>query len=47
MTHRGHHLGMPASGKREVTGMTIARIRGEQIIEGWNTPVAAVWAQYA
>jgi steroid delta-isomerase-like uncharacterized protein len=37
MTHRGDHLGMPASGKRvRISGMTIARIRDKQIIEGWD-----------
>ena len=37
MTHRGDHLGMPASGKRvRISGMTIARIRDQQIIEGWD-----------
>lgn len=37
MTHRGDQLGMPASGKRvRITGMTIARIGGKQIIEGWD-----------
>ncbi len=37
MTHRGDHLGMPASGMRvRITGMTIARIGGKQIVEGWD-----------
>jgi predicted ester cyclase len=37
MTHRGDHLGMPASGKHvRITGMTVARIRDKQIIEGWD-----------
>ena len=37
MTHHGDHLGMPASGKRvRMTGITIARIRDKQIIEGWD-----------
>jgi steroid delta-isomerase-like uncharacterized protein len=37
MTHRGDHLGMPASGKRvQITGTTIVRIRDRQIIEGWD-----------
>jgi steroid delta-isomerase-like uncharacterized protein len=37
MTHRGDHLGMPASGKSvRMTGITIARIRDKQIIEGWD-----------
>jgi steroid delta-isomerase-like uncharacterized protein len=37
MTHRGDHLGMPASGPRvRIAGMSIARIRDKQIIEGWD-----------
>jgi steroid delta-isomerase-like uncharacterized protein len=37
MTHRGDHLGMPASGKRvKLTGMTIVRINDKKIIEGWD-----------
>jgi steroid delta-isomerase-like uncharacterized protein len=37
MTHRGDHLGMPASGKRvRITGTTIVRIRDKQIVEGWD-----------
>jgi steroid delta-isomerase-like uncharacterized protein len=37
MTHRGDHLGMPASGKPvRLTGTTIVRIRDNQIIEGWD-----------
>jgi steroid delta-isomerase-like uncharacterized protein len=37
MTHRGDHLGMPATGKPvRITGITIARIRDKQIIEGWD-----------
>ena len=37
MTHRGDHLGMPASGKSvRITGITIARIRDKQIVEGWD-----------
>jgi len=37
MTHRGDHLGMPASGKRvQMTGITIARIANKKIIEGWD-----------
>ena len=37
MTHRGDHLGMPASGKNvRITGITIARIRDKQIVEGWD-----------
>ena len=37
ITHRGDHLGMPASGQRvRIAGMSIARIRDKQIIEGWD-----------
>jgi predicted ester cyclase len=37
MTHSGNHLGMPATGKPvRSTGMTIARIRDKQIVEGWD-----------
>lgn len=37
MTHMGDHLGIPATGKRvRVTGMTFARLRNGQIVEGWN-----------
>ena len=37
MTHRGDHLGMPATGERvRISGMTIARIGDRQIIEGWD-----------
>ena len=37
MTHRGDHLGMPATDKVvRMTGITIARIRDKQIIEGWD-----------
>jgi steroid delta-isomerase-like uncharacterized protein len=37
MTHRGDHLGMPASGKPvRMTGITIARIADKKIIEGWD-----------
>jgi steroid delta-isomerase-like uncharacterized protein len=37
-THRGDHLGVPASG-REVTvpAMSIVRCKNGQIAEGWNT----------
>jgi steroid delta-isomerase-like uncharacterized protein len=43
MTHHGDHLGMPASGKRvRMTGITIARIRNKQIVEGWDN-----WDQLA
>ena len=37
MTHRGDHLGMPASGKHvRMTGITIARIADKKIIAGWD-----------
>ena len=37
MTHRGDHLGLPATGKLvRMTGITIARIRERKIIEGWD-----------
>lgn len=37
MTHRGDHLGMPASGKHvRMTGITIARIADKKIVEGWD-----------
>jgi steroid delta-isomerase-like uncharacterized protein len=37
MTHRGDHLGMPATGKTvRLTGITIARIVEGQIVEGWD-----------
>lgn len=43
MTHRGNQLGMPATGKAvRLTGITIARIVGKQIIEGWDN-----WDQLA
>jgi steroid delta-isomerase-like uncharacterized protein len=37
MTHRGDHLGIPATGKEvRLTGITIARILEGQIVEGWD-----------
>lgn len=43
MTHRGDHLGMPATGKVvQLTGITIARIRHGKIVEGWDN-----WDQLA
>jgi steroid delta-isomerase-like uncharacterized protein len=37
MTHRGDHLGMPATGRPvQMTGITIARILDNKIIEGWD-----------
>lgn len=35
--HTGDALGGPASGRRiEVEGVTIARMKGGQLVEGWN-----------
>jgi steroid delta-isomerase-like uncharacterized protein len=47
MTHRGDHLGMPATGKPvSSTGITIARIRDGQIVEGWdNWDQLGMWQQ--
>jgi steroid delta-isomerase-like uncharacterized protein len=37
MTHRGDHLGMPATGECvRLSGITIARFADERIIEGWD-----------
>ncbi|HEV7842222.1 MAG TPA: ester cyclase [Pyrinomonadaceae bacterium] len=37
MTHKGDQLGVPATGRQvAVTGMSFVRIRGGQIVEGWN-----------
>jgi steroid delta-isomerase-like uncharacterized protein len=37
MTHKGDHLGMPATGKAvHFTGITIDRIANKQVIEGWD-----------
>jgi steroid delta-isomerase-like uncharacterized protein len=37
MTHTGDALGMPASGRTvRSRGITIARIAGGQIVEGWD-----------
>jgi steroid delta-isomerase-like uncharacterized protein len=37
MTHRGDGLGVPATGKKvRITGMSIARIVGGKIVEGWD-----------
>ena len=37
MTHRGDHLGVPASGERvHITGITIVRIENGQIVQGWD-----------
>ena len=36
-THRGDHLGVPATGRRvSFTGMSFTRWRNGQIVEGWN-----------
>ena len=43
MTHKGDHLGIPATGKPvRITGMTIVRIRDGKIVEGWDN-----WDQLA
>jgi len=43
MTHRGEYLGMAATGKTvRITGMTMTRIAGKQIVEGWDN-----WDQLA
>ncbi len=43
MTHKGDHLGIPASGKPvRITGMTMVRIRDGKIVEGWDN-----WDQLA
>ena len=37
MTHRGDHLGIEATGKPvRITGISIARIKDNKIIEGWD-----------
>ena len=37
MTHRGDHLGMPATGKPvRLSGITIARFADNKIVEGWD-----------
>ena len=37
MTHKGDHLGMPATNKKvEITGISIARFANDKIIEGWD-----------
>ena len=38
MTHDGNGLGIPPTGKPvEVTGMSMARLRNGQMVEGWNS----------
>jgi predicted ester cyclase len=37
MTHRGDHLGFPATGKKEtLTGSSFLIVKGNQVMEGWN-----------
>jgi steroid delta-isomerase-like uncharacterized protein len=37
MTHRGDHLGMPASGKPvRLSGISIVRFKDKKIVEGWD-----------
>jgi steroid delta-isomerase-like uncharacterized protein len=37
MTHKGDHLGLPATGRRaSITGMSIVRIKDGKIVEAWN-----------
>jgi steroid delta-isomerase-like uncharacterized protein len=37
MTHKGGHLGVPATGKQvRITGISVARIANGQIVEGWD-----------
>lgn len=37
MTHKGDHLGIPATGKTiEVTGMSFVRVRDGKVQEAWN-----------
>jgi steroid delta-isomerase-like uncharacterized protein len=37
-THQGDHLGVPASGKQiAISGITIAKFRGDKIVEGWDS----------
>ena len=37
MTHRGDHLGLPATGKQvRITGISIGRIVDGKIVEGWD-----------
>ena len=37
MTHRGDHLGIPATGRKVAfTGQSMARIVNGKIVEGWN-----------
>jgi predicted ester cyclase len=37
MTHKGDHLGFPASGKKtSLAGSTFAIVKDGKIMEGWN-----------
>jgi steroid delta-isomerase-like uncharacterized protein len=37
MTHRGDHLGFPASGKKEtLDGSSFLIVKDNQVVEGWN-----------
>jgi steroid delta-isomerase-like uncharacterized protein len=37
MTHSGHDLGIPATGKPvTMTGMTMVRIRNGKVVQGWD-----------
>jgi steroid delta-isomerase-like uncharacterized protein len=37
-THRGHDLGITATGKNvQFSGMVLARVQGGVIVEGWNS----------
>ena len=37
MTHKGDHLGMPATGKPvKMTGMTMVRISNGQVVRAWD-----------
>jgi predicted ester cyclase len=37
MTHRGDHLGFPASGKKEtLDGSSFLIVKDNQVMEGWN-----------
>jgi predicted ester cyclase len=43
MTHTGDHLGIPATNKKaRITGISIARIEKNKIVQGWDN-----WDQFA